>query len=102
VKKAQKVASKLASANSFEAVAREWFEVWRKGASANHAKAKIARLERDVFPWLGRLPVTEITTPVVLGLLHRIEAKGYGEVGADASCGVTGMNLAVNHLARPG
>jgi len=50
VKKAQKAAIKLASTNSFEAVAREWFEVWRKGADANHAKAKIARLERDVFP----------------------------------------------------
>jgi integrase len=37
-------------------------------------------LERDIFPWIGGVSVTEITTPVVLGLLRRIEAKGYGEV----------------------
>ena len=80
VKKAKKTAIKLASENSFEAVAREWFEIWRKGASANHAKAKLARLERDVFPWIGGMPVAEVTTPVVLGLLRRIEARGHGEV----------------------
>jgi len=80
VKKAQKAAVRAANENTFEAVAREWFEAWRKGATADHAKAKIARLERDAFPRLGAMPVAEITTPVVLGLLRRIEARGHGEV----------------------
>jgi integrase len=80
VKKAQKAAVRAASENTFEAVAREWHAVWRKGTSDNHADRVIARLDRDVFPWIGNAPVSEVTAPVVLNsVLRRIEGKGYAE-----------------------
>ena len=80
VKKAQKAAIKAASTNSFEAVAREWHAMWKVGKSEEHAKKVIARLERDVFPWIGKKPVLEISPPVVLNdVLRRIERRGYGE-----------------------
>ncbi|MCL2160856.1 MAG: integrase arm-type DNA-binding domain-containing protein [Betaproteobacteria bacterium] len=80
VKKAQKAAIFAASTNSFEAVAREWHATWKVGKSEEHAKKVIARLERDVFPWIGKKPVSEISPPVVLNnVLRRIEQRGYSE-----------------------
>jgi hypothetical protein len=61
-RKAEKAAGVERAANSFEIVAREWFEKYRPTWSTSHARI-IARLERDVFPRIGRLPVASITPP---------------------------------------
>ena len=80
VKKEKKAAIKAASSNSFEAIAREWHNAWKPGKSEEHAKKVMSRLEKDVFPWIGKKPVPEITAPVVLNeVLRRIEKRGYGE-----------------------
>jgi integrase len=76
VKKAQKAAGQERAANSFEVLAREWFEKWRCDKAESHSSKVIARLERDVFPWLGGKPVAEITAPQVLEVLRRIESRG--------------------------
>ncbi|MDR0233595.1 MAG: integrase arm-type DNA-binding domain-containing protein, partial [Zoogloeaceae bacterium] len=76
VKKAQKAAQETARANSFEAVAREWFGRWRMDKAESHATKVIARLEKDVFPWMGKTPVSGITAPLVLSVLRRIESRG--------------------------
>lgn len=75
-KKAQKSASAGRAANSFEVIAREWFEKSREGWAVSHAEKIISRLEKDVFPWLGGRPVAEITAPEVLSVLRRIESRG--------------------------
>jgi integrase len=76
VKKAQKAAKADRAANSFEALAREWFGKHKPTWAASHADKIIARLENDLFPWLGNRPISEITAPEVLRCLHRIEARG--------------------------
>lgn len=38
-----------------------------------------AGLKRELFPWLGARPVSEITTPELLACLRRIEARGHLE-----------------------
>ena len=76
VKKSRKAARKERSANSFEVIAREWFETWRADKS-KHSQQNIFRyLERDVFPWLGNKPVSEVRAPEVLSVLRRIEERG--------------------------
>ena len=75
-KKAQKAASNERAANSFEVIAREWFEKHREGWAPSHAEKIIRRLEKDVFPWLGGRPVAEITAPEVLTVMRRIESRG--------------------------
>lgn len=75
-KKAQKAASTERAANSFEVIAREWFEKHREGWAPSHAEKIIRRLEKDVFPWLGGRPVAEITAPEVLAVMRRIESRG--------------------------
>jgi integrase len=76
VRKAQKSAKQERAANSFEVVAREWFETWQADKAESHSSKIIARLEKDIFPWLGGKPIAEITAPMVLEALRRIEDRG--------------------------
>lgn len=75
-KKAQKSASAERAANSFEVIAREWFNKQSSIWAASHADKIIKRLERDAFPWIGNRPIAEITAPELLTVLRRIEARG--------------------------
>ncbi len=79
VKKAQKAARADSDANSFEVVAREWHEKFKDSWSPSHAHVTITRLERDIFPWMGKRPISEIEPPEVLGVLQRIESRGAAE-----------------------
>ena len=69
----------LAPADSFEAIAREWFAVKRGSWAASYADKIIARLESDVFPWVGNAPVASITPPQLLEVLRRVEGRGVVE-----------------------
>ncbi|MCP5191186.1 MAG: integrase arm-type DNA-binding domain-containing protein [Pseudomonadales bacterium] len=64
------------AANSFEAVAREWFAKYAPTWAAGHADKIIRRLERDLFPWIGGRPIAEVTAPELLAVLRRIEERG--------------------------
>lgn len=75
-RKAAKAAKVEQVTNSFEVVAREWFGKNRDTWAPSHADKIIARLENDVFPWLGSRPVADINAPDVLEVLRRIEGRG--------------------------
>ncbi|MDR3404768.1 MAG: integrase arm-type DNA-binding domain-containing protein [Chthoniobacter sp.] len=76
MRKAAKASWMENQANSFEVVAREWIE--RKSAcwAESNTRKTTRRLEVDVFPWLGRKPISEITPPELLAALRRTEARG--------------------------
>ena len=65
--------------DSFEATAHQWFAVKRGGWALSHADKIIARLEADVFPWIGHAPVAGITPPQLREVLRRIESRGVVE-----------------------
>ena len=69
----------LGAANSFEAVAREWFANQRGGWSETYAGKVIASLEVDAFPAIGRRPIAEIEAPHLLDVIRTIEARGVRE-----------------------
>ncbi|WP_412769224.1 tyrosine-type recombinase/integrase, partial [Ralstonia pseudosolanacearum] len=60
----------------FEAVAREWHAKYAPGWSESNAKKVLARLENDVFPWLGGRPIAELKAPELLGVARRVESRG--------------------------
>ena len=63
-------------ADSFEPIAREWWE-HKKGAwTEGHAKRTLTRLINDVFPYLGATPVNSITAITLLETIRRIELRG--------------------------
>jgi len=75
VKKAQKAALLSKNANSFEVIARAWHAGKVEGWSKTHAKTTMERLEKNIFPWLGALPVENIKLSDIKSVLHRIEER---------------------------
>ena len=75
-KKAAKAAVKANEANSFEIVAREWFDKYKNSWVFHHSSKIIARLEKDIFPFVGGKPIDQITAPELLIALRRIEERG--------------------------
>ena len=60
--------------NSFEAIAREWAEINDLWSDA-HRKRVIRSLEKDVFPHVGNLAVTDIQTPDMLSVIRSVESR---------------------------
>lgn len=89
VKQAKKASGILLSENSFEIVAREWFIRHAPNWKENHSSKIIARLEKDIFPWIGNIPISDIAAPVLLAVVRRVEARGALETAhrALACCG---------------
>jgi integrase len=79
IRKAQKQANTEAT-ETFEAIAREWFQTFLNTWKESHAKRIIGRLERNVFPFLGQTPISEIKAPELLATLRRVEARGTFEL----------------------
>jgi len=75
-KKATKAAKVERSANSFEVICREWLEARKQTVEASQHAKTLARMENDVFPWLGSKAISEITAPDVLKVLRRIDERG--------------------------
>jgi integrase len=78
VRKAQKQAE-AKETETFEVIAREWHGKFKDSWSPSHAHVTITRLERDIFPWMGKRPISEIEPPEVLAVLQRIESRGAAE-----------------------
>jgi integrase len=75
-KQADKRAALQASADSFEALAREWHKRQLKSWTPGHGVTVMSRLERDVFPWIGRRPIATIDAANLLEVLRRVEDRG--------------------------
>lgn len=75
VRKAQKQAN-LQETETFEVIAREWFNKFKHTWKDNHSSRVISRLEKNVFPHIGNQPINKIKAPELLGVLRRIEARG--------------------------
>jgi len=72
-------ASGLPPISSFQFVAQEWFDSRKHGWSASHASRTHAYLEKDLFPWIGRLEIATIEAPTLLECLRRVEKRGATE-----------------------
>ena len=75
-RKAKRAERDARLSNTFEAVAREWFEKQASNWAPSHSDKIKLRLENDVIPWLGKRPVAEVAAPEILKVLRRIEGRG--------------------------
>jgi hypothetical protein len=62
--------------NTFEVVAKEWYDKFSETWEPRHAETVISRLKRDVFPSLGNRPISEIKAHDLLDVLRRVEGRG--------------------------
>lgn len=71
-----KLLSARSAVETFEAVSRAWHDRQTPGWTATHAADVMASMEADLFPALGPIPLREITPPLLLTALHKVEARG--------------------------
>lgn len=71
-----KISSASAAAVTFEAVAREFHATKAAGWSPRYSARWLERMEKDLFPLLGALPLSSISAPVLLDTLRRVERRG--------------------------
>ncbi|HEX4332599.1 MAG TPA: integrase arm-type DNA-binding domain-containing protein [Usitatibacter sp.] len=65
-----------ASAHTFEAVAKDWLKQRRKAWSAVHYDKSLRAFERDVFPVIGGLPIRQIESVTISGIVETIANRG--------------------------
>ncbi len=82
----------------FEEVARNWYDRWKAGRNQRHAVYVLRRIEADVFPQLGRRPVSELTASDFRDMAQKIERRGALDIARRVlqTCGQI-MRYAVVH-----
>lgn len=68
------------NANTFEAVAREWIAKKTPGWTAYYLRQVERGMEADVFPYIGSLPIRNVTAAHLLEILGRVEGRGAASV----------------------
>lgn len=66
--------------NTFQAVALEWYENRKDSWSERYADGVIRRLEKDIFPEIGKMPIRDIEPPLLLNVIRKIENRGAQEI----------------------
>ncbi|ENO0837950.1 TPA: tyrosine-type recombinase/integrase [Citrobacter freundii] len=79
VRKREKLAREEERGNTFEAIAREWYEKRTDRWSAGYAEEMMKTFETDVFPFIGGRPIAEIKPMELMGVLSRLDERGATE-----------------------
>jgi len=74
--------ARMAAANTFEQVAREWHHTMLGQWQPQTARDILHRFELDIFPLIGRLPVTEVQARDVLDAIRAVERRGALEIAS--------------------
>ncbi|MCZ6828281.1 MAG: integrase arm-type DNA-binding domain-containing protein, partial [Gammaproteobacteria bacterium] len=75
-KRLKKLAQYEEGENSFEALAKEWFETRISDKSNSYKDRTWRLLKNDLFPPLGRRPIAQITAQELLLALRKVEGRG--------------------------
>ena len=88
----------IAAENSFESIARLWFEHWKSTKVEAHTKQIQAMLDRYVFPVIGKIPINEVTSLKLIETFKKIESNNASSIArrAHGTCGQI-MRYAVSH-----
>lgn len=78
-RKAERLSASASSATTFEAVAREFHATKASAWSPRYGSRWLERMEKDLFPLLGTLPLADVSAPMLLDALRRVERRGAGE-----------------------
>lgn len=65
--------------NTFQSVAALWLEKQKKEWLDVHYKKSERALERDIYPSLGKLPITSISPAIVANVIEGIRSRGVDE-----------------------
>jgi len=74
IKKTQKNIEQ-AQSETFQLIAIEWHTTFKSKWTEKHSERLLTRLEQDIFPFLGDIPIKEIKAPALLEVLRRVEIR---------------------------
>lgn len=66
--------------NTFSKIAMEWFENRKRSWSLNTRKIMLAYFEKDIFPYIGDMEISQIKPIEMLNCLKQIENRGALEI----------------------
>lgn len=66
--------------NTFEMIAREWHDHKKAEWSETNAKTILLRLEKDVFPEIGKFPIKSLTHKMILDVAQAVKQRGAHEL----------------------
>lgn len=75
-KREEKLARITAAEKTFEVVARQWLDKTAADRGANTQEKVTSALENNVFPFLGKTPISTIKPLDVLATVQKMEARG--------------------------
>ena len=70
--------------NTFESASKEWFNIRKSEWSESHEKNVLGILRRNLHPYIGRIPIKQITMPVLLKALREFADEGKVETAKKA------------------
>ena len=74
--KAAVIAESQDNAWTFETVAREWYAKKTGHLSPGHQKKILSRLEKQLFPYIGKIPFSKLEPTDILSALRHAEERG--------------------------
>jgi len=94
----EQVRQPAAKVLTFEDVARQWWAHWKPSRSERHAGYVMTRLDADIFPEIGGMPVGGIPASAFRDAVKKIEQRGALDIAKRAlqTCGQI-MRYAVAH-----
>ncbi|NDF98918.1 MAG: DUF4102 domain-containing protein [Chitinophagia bacterium] len=83
-KRAQKrvAAEREGKATTFEKVALQWLSVWGRGKSERTFKYQERRLQTDIFPLIGSMPIEMVGRKDVIEVVKHIDSRGAHEMAS--------------------
>lgn len=75
-KQEQKKEAARNAENTFKALALEWHENFKHKWTQRHADTVLRRLEIDIFPEIGSMPITEIKPSHIIEALKKVQKRG--------------------------
>lgn len=80
----ERKADKAAAENSFQTIARAWWQHWQDGKSPRHADSVKRRMDADILPCLGARPIAAIEAPELVAMTKAIEKRGARDIAKRA------------------
>lgn len=78
-RKAVKASRIESDQNTFEVLVREWHSKNIQRWTKDHGQAILKRFEQNIFPWLGKKPISKITPQDLLRVLEKMQERGANE-----------------------
>ena len=75
-RKKQKIAKRINADNTFQDIGLDWIAIRSEKWSDRHASDVTWTLERDIFAYIGSMPINDIDTQVLRPVIDRVQNRG--------------------------